>query len=145
MLVTTSKDGPSMGGEAAPSLSVSQSAPKFSEYTTPPPPGYLFDSLIGEGSFAEVFLAHSDGSSSSEVEIVCAIKAISKLACPPASIQAEVESLQRCSQHPSIESFPRVIQTDEFCYIITEYCTGGELFDVLSKRVPSLNMKQGLW
>ena len=111
-------------------LNLTRSAPQFHELSTPPPPGYIFDRLVGEGGFAEVFLAHSTGA----VEVTCAIKAISKLICPPASIEAEVESLERCSSHPSIESLFEVIHTEDYCYIVTEYCTGGELFERIVEK-----------
>jgi len=44
----------------------------------------------------------------------------------------ELKTLNDC-RHPNIMRVFQLLEDDEFFYIASEYCDGGELFDMLTK------------
>ncbi len=48
-------------------------------------------------------------------------------------VQTEIEILKIC-QHPNIIHLYEVFENEDYYYIITEYCEGGDLFSYLEKR-----------
>ena len=99
--------------------------------TWPPPlPGYKYFKKLGEGTYAVVMLAvEEDG----EDMPLVAIKAIKKSITREDLIMREVRGLARV-KHPHVESMLGSVDGEEvsapgWYFIITEYASGGELFD----------------
>jgi len=65
------------------------------------------------------------------------LKIISKLTLEkhphlPLLMMDELKTLNDC-RHPNIMRVFQLLEDDEFFYIASEYCDGGELFDMLTK------------
>lgn len=57
--------------------------------------------------------------------------------------QREISTLVKLRPHQNLVSFMGVAQNDNEFYIITEFCAGGTLFDLLhKKKTQALNWKQ---
>jgi serine/threonine protein kinase len=52
----------------------------------------------------------------------------------PINALKEVDLLRRLS-HPNIVEFIELIQSETRIYVVTEYCGGGDLRDMLNKRI----------
>lgn len=91
---------------------------------------YQLDRLLGKGSFAKVYRAHSiaDGTP-------VAIKIIDK---PKPSlcdlITREVSAMQRLKQHPNILKIHEVMATKTKIYLVMELAEGGELHSKITRR-----------
>ncbi|KAJ5349097.1 hypothetical protein MYU51_011923 [Penicillium brevicompactum] len=86
---------------------------------------------IGKGAFSEVFRAQDTQASHDEV----AIKIMRKREMNSQqniSMCKEIE-IMRQMDHPNLIQLIDTIDTDEYCYIIMELCTGGELFNQVVK------------
>ncbi|CAG7981248.1 unnamed protein product [Penicillium salamii] len=86
---------------------------------------------IGKGAFSEVFRAQDTEALRDEV----AIKIMRKRAMNSqqnASMCKEIEIMRQMS-HPNLIQLIDTIDTNEYCYIIMELCTGGELFNQVVK------------
>ena len=99
----------------------------------PPLPGYTYLKKLGQGTYAVVMLA-VENSDQNEGDLV-AVKAIRKHMTSDEHIAREVRSLSRI-RHNHVESMLGSVDGDEdaidapgWYFIITEYASGGELFD----------------
>ena len=89
---------------------------------------YDFDKELGSGAYGTVYLAHHKSSGSKR-----AIKVIRKNNVEDAdAFQHEIKILMSMD-HPNIIKLYDVYETDDFVYLITELCEGGELFFYITK------------
>lgn len=92
----------------------------------------LLSPPLGKGAFGEVRRAINR-----ETGITRAVKIIQKSGCPEAEIKRivkEVEILKKLD-HPNIIKVFEFFIDDNYLYIVTDLCTGGELFDkIISKK-----------
>ena len=90
--------------------------------------------VLGAGSFGKVFLAKSIADS----DFVVAIKAIQKKKMKEdiGQIREEISILQALD-HPNIIRYHETFENDNYMYLVMEYCPGGELFDVISRKAQS--------
>lgn len=97
--------------------------------------------MLGSGSFGKVFLAEASNDPSFKV----AIKAIpkKKLGNNLKSIKAEIQILSTLD-HPNIVKYYETYENDKFLYIVMEYCPGGDLFDLITKRSKGQLLKESL-
>jgi len=87
---------------------------------------YVIDSVLGKGAYGEVSLVHDKITKDKR-----AMKMINKKACNrdnSASILREI-SLLRSLDHPNILKIYEFYQDEQNYYLITEYCSGGELYE----------------
>ena len=96
--------------------------------TTPIEKDYKLDKEVGEGAFAKVFRATHNESRDKR-----AVKVISKNGRDIKELLEEVETLSKLA-HPNIMQIYAVYDNDDKLYIVSEYCQGGELFDMISKK-----------
>ena len=87
---------------------------------------------LGEGSYGSVFKAKYRKSQTD-----CALKIISKSSLNrhpklPKLMMNELQTLNDC-RHPNIMRIFQLLEDDEFFYIASEFCDGGELFDMLTQ------------
>ncbi|KNC53649.1 CAMK/CAMK1 protein kinase [Thecamonas trahens ATCC 50062] len=91
---------------------------------------YIFGSLLGKGSFAEVYDAtrKSDGAE-------LAIKAIDTRASnfEPEDLDIEIKVLMKVN-HPNIIKLYEVFESEDHFYMVLEKVDGGELFDHIIER-----------
>ncbi|ORX41492.1 Pkinase-domain-containing protein [Piromyces finnis] len=96
---------------------------------------YQFGPLLGKGAFGEVFKAVSLNEKSFgevvaikriNIKKISAIKMIKR-------IRNEIE-IQYHLNHPSILRLYNFSETEEYVYLIMEYCENGELYKYLQKR-----------
>ncbi|CAJ0935509.1 unnamed protein product, partial [Mesorhabditis belari] len=86
---------------------------------------------IGRGNFATVKLAKHE-----IAKTKVAVKIVDKTTIEPENlikIEREIEILKRL-EHPHIVKLYEVMRSDRFIYIVTEYCSGGEMFETLVER-----------
>ncbi len=86
---------------------------------------------IGNGTFGEVRKCKHI-----RLNVVRAVKILRKERLDNFEInwlQHEIEMLKRLD-HPNIIKLYEFYEDDERIYLVTELCTGGELFDELTKR-----------
>ncbi|CAM8932897.1 unnamed protein product [Rhodiola kirilowii] len=91
---------------------------------------YQLDRLLGKGSFAKVYRAHSvaDGTP-------VAIKIIDKPKPTVADlITREVSAMQRLKHHPNILKIHEVMATKTKIYLVMELAEGGELHSKIARR-----------
>ncbi|OCF45920.1 CAMK/CAMKL protein kinase [Kwoniella heveanensis CBS 569] len=88
--------------------------------------GYTLGRVIGEGTFGSVHLATHRLTGAR-----CAIKKIPK-SCTP-QLTREIHH-HRMLHHPSIVHLHEIIATESHIWLVTELCSGGELFDYLVER-----------
>lgn len=98
--------------------------------------------VLGAGSFGKVFLAHSVNDKDFKV----AIKVIPKkgLETNLAEIENEVDIVRKLD-HPNIIKYYEKFENQNYIYIVTESCNGGELFDqivTISQTAGSFNEKE---
>jgi len=87
---------------------------------------YVIDSVIGKGAYGEVSLIHDKITKDKR-----AMKMINKKACNrdnSESILTEI-NLLRSLDHPNILKIYEFYQDEQSYYLVTEYCSGGELYD----------------
>lgn len=87
---------------------------------------YTIDSVIGKGAYGEVSLIIDKVTKDKR-----AMKTIHKEACNrdnSANILTEI-NLLKSLDHPSILKIYEFYQDDKNYYLITEYCSGGELYE----------------
>ena len=51
----------------------------------------------------------------------------------------EIEIMKKIENHKNIVKLYQVLQTDDYLYLVTDYCEGGELFDYLDSNGNCLN------
>ena len=92
---------------------------------------FIITKSLGKGSYAEVFLASKIGSSE-----LCAAKRIDRAYAEiPHNLKRllnEVTILERI-KHPNIIKLIQAKKTKSYCYIITEYINGGDIYENLNK------------
>ncbi|WVQ96333.1 hypothetical protein IAU59_003437 [Kwoniella sp. CBS 9459] len=88
--------------------------------------GYTLGRVIGEGTFGSVHIATHRLTGAR-----CAIKKIPK-SCTP-QLTREIHH-HRMLHHPSIVHLHEIIATESHIWLVTELCSGGELFDYLVER-----------
>jgi len=97
--------------------------------------------VLGSGSFGKVFLATATNDPNFKV----AIKAIpkKKLGKNLKAIKQEINILWKLD-HPNIVKYHETYENDEFLYIVMEYCSGGDLFDLITKRSKGEPLKESV-
>ena len=89
---------------------------------------YILGKTLGKGDFSHVRLAiHKDTKQSRAVKIIQKKKVDMK------RLLAEISIVSKLS-HPSIMEVYEVFEDTKKVYIVSEYCKGGELFDIISKK-----------
>ena len=86
--------------------------------------------ILGSGSFGKVFKSFNKHNKNHEVAIKVLNKA--KLSNHLDSIKEEVAILTRLD-HPNIVKYYETYDDIKYIYLCMELCTGGELFDEISK------------
>ncbi|GMR60486.1 hypothetical protein PMAYCL1PPCAC_30681, partial [Pristionchus mayeri] len=92
---------------------------------------YLVGKAIGKGNFATVYLATHE-----VAKTKVAIKAIDAAKIEPENlvkIEREI-SIMKTLDHPHIVKMYEVLRSEQYLYIVTELCRGGELFETLVER-----------
>ena len=89
---------------------------------------YTFGKVIGTGSYGQVRLAVHK-----LTKQVRAIKIIQKAKVNINALLNEINILSKLS-HPNIMQIFEVFDDNTNVYIVSEYCKGGELFDIISKK-----------
>ncbi|CAD8180467.1 unnamed protein product [Paramecium octaurelia] len=110
--------------KVAPSIFVSQKAGDICQY-------YEIESTLGEGTFGRVSLVKQKST-----KILRAMKQIAKdriLASQREKMIQEVNILKGLD-HPNIVNIYELYQDERYYYLITEYLSGGELFDRIQQR-----------
>ena len=87
--------------------------------------------MLGAGSFGKVFLAEAINSPDFKV----AIKAVSKkkIGDDIKQLKEEIKILQTLD-HPNIVKYYETYENRDYLYIVMEYCPGGDLFDLITKK-----------
>jgi len=89
---------------------------------------YTLGKTIGEGSFGQVRLAiHKP------TKQMRAVKILKKANINMKSLVNEISILSKLS-HPSIMQIFEIFEDKINIYIVSEYCKGGELFDIISEK-----------
>lgn len=83
---------------------------------------------IGSGTFGKVFMAQHKASG-----LFRAIKLINKDRIKEYETFTTELSILKDLDHPNIVSIIETFETEALCYVVLEYCSGGELFDKLCK------------
>lgn len=87
--------------------------------------------ILGSGAFGKVFLA----TSVSDENFKVAIKVISKKKIDDDIDQLLDEiSILKKLDHPNIIKYYETYENQKYMYIVMEYCSGGELFDVIASK-----------
>ncbi|CAG9311545.1 unnamed protein product [Blepharisma stoltei] len=90
---------------------------------------YSFNKEIGSGAYGKVFVA-----TELTTGITRAVKAIQKNRVSDyTSFQNEFEILSHLD-HPNIVNIIETFETDRLCFLVLEYCSGGELFDRIATK-----------
>ena len=88
--------------------------------------------VLGSGSYGKVFRANDKKDKSMQI----AIKVINKSKLEPedlVSLQNEVKLMQQVD-HPNIVKYYETYDDSKYIYLCMELCTGGELFEKITKR-----------
>ena len=87
---------------------------------------YIESKVLGTGRFGSVREAYHKTSG-----MRCAVKSIRKdhPSIEPGAIAREITSLLEMKNHPSIAQLVDVFEDAEYVHIVTDLCTGGELYD----------------
>ena len=103
---------------------------------------YEFKGHIGSGSFSQVYLAYD-----TETELYYACKVSSRLEIDNSmkksrDFEDEIRVMQRLD-HPNICKLHDIMKDDKFYYVFMEYCSNGELFDLIlkSKKISEYDTK----
>lgn len=89
---------------------------------------YSLKGLLGYGKDGRVFLASSLDNSQQ-----VAIKVISKESSSIDQLTEEIDNLSR-ADHPNIVKYFKHFQSEEYFYVVIEYCAGGDLFQKIVDR-----------
>ena len=89
---------------------------------------YILGKNLGKGSFAQVRLAVHKATKQTR-----AIKIIKKAKVNMDNLLTEISILSKLS-HPSIMQVFEIFEDNINLYIVSEYCKGGELFDIISEK-----------
>ena len=89
---------------------------------------YILGKTLGKGAFATVRLAVHKATKQTR-----AVKIIQKKKVNMAELLAEIEIVSKLS-HPSIMQVFETFEDNINIYIVSEYCKGGELFDIISEK-----------
>ena len=100
----------------------------ISSKTIPISKEYTMGKTLGSGTFGTVRLAIHKATKQTR-----AVKVLKKSEQDMELLLREVEILSKLS-HPNIMQIYEVFQDKISFYIVSEYCKGGELFDILSKK-----------
>jgi hypothetical protein len=92
---------------------------------------FVFDKLIGTGSFASVWLAHGKRSA-----VPVAIKKISKSLLSDTTLLIREISIMRAINHPFLTQFFDAAEDSDSYYIVQEYASGRSLTDRISEQGP---------
>ncbi|XP_050433462.1 maternal embryonic leucine zipper kinase-like [Adelges cooleyi] len=102
----------------------------MSRYPTLCNNGYELGRTIGTGGFGKVKLAtHTLTGEKVAVKIMDK----TKLGKDLPRVKLEISALKTLS-HPNICKLYQVIETETHCYVVMEYCSGGELFDHIVEK-----------
>lgn len=102
----------------------------MSRYPTLRACGYELDRTIGTGGFGKVKLAtHTLTGEKVAVKIMDK----TKLGKDLPRVKLEISALKNLS-HTNICKLYQVIETETHCYVVMEYCSGGELFDHIVEK-----------
>lgn len=92
--------------------------------------GYELDRTIGTGGFGKVKLAtHAPTGAKVAVKIMDK----TRLGKDLPRVKLEISALKSLS-HPNVCKLYQVIDTETHCYVVMEYCAGGELFDHIVEK-----------
>ena len=100
----------------------------ISSKTIPISKEYTLGKTLGSGAFGTVRLAVHKATKQTR-----AVKVLKKSNQDINLLMREVEILSKLS-HPNIMQIYEVFQDQSSFYIVSEYCKGGELFDILSQK-----------
>ena len=89
---------------------------------------YTFGKTIGSGAFGQVRLAIHKATKQAR-----AVKIIQKSKVDMKVLMNEVNVLSKLS-HPNIMQIYEMFDDNSNIYIVSEYCKGGELFDIISQK-----------
>ena len=89
---------------------------------------YTFGKTVGEGAFGKVRLGVHKATKQTR-----AIKILQKSKIDMKDLLNEIEILSKLS-HPNIMQIYEIFDDNTNIYIVSEYCKGGELFDIISKK-----------
>lgn len=96
--------------------------------------------MLGEGAFGKVYIGEKDGTKER-----VAIKVLTKQTSTNSSyivnrdpyirsaLFSEIEIL-KCLKSQNVVGFLDVMESDNYYYIVQEYCSGGDLSSVIEKR-----------
>lgn len=90
--------------------------------------GYTLGRVIGEGTFGSVHIGTHRLTSTR-----CAVKRVPKSNLTTSQLTREIHH-HRTLRHPYVVQLYEVIATENTIWLVTELCTGGELFDYLVER-----------
>lgn len=90
--------------------------------------GYTLGRVIGEGTFGSVHIGTHRLTSTR-----CAVKRVPKSNLTTSQLTREIHH-HRTLRHPYVVQLYEVIATEQTIWLVTELCTGGELFDYLVER-----------
>ena len=89
------------------------------------------EEILGEGAFGKVQRCRHRASGQTR-----AVKTLNKFTMDEREktrLQYEIEILKKL-EHPNIVKLYEVFEDKDYIYIVTELCTGGELFDVILEK-----------
>jgi calcium-dependent protein kinase len=89
---------------------------------------YTFGKTIGEGAFGKVRLAVHKATKQTR-----AVKILPKSKIDMEALKNEVSILSKLT-HPNIMQIYEIFDDKTNMYIVSEYCQGGELFDIIEKK-----------
>ena len=89
---------------------------------------YILGKTLGKGDFSHVRLAIHKATKQNR-----AVKIIQKKKVDMKELLTEISIVSKLS-HPSIMEVYEVFEDTKKVYIVSEYCKGGELFDIISKK-----------
>ncbi|CAD8156273.1 unnamed protein product [Paramecium pentaurelia] len=91
---------------------------------------YQFGQKIGEGTFAQVYIGACNNE---QVAIKVLQKESLKTDRDKFRVNKEIELLNKVN-HPNIVKMKEIVEDEESIYLITEYVSGGELFDYIVEQ-----------
>ncbi|CAD8159343.1 unnamed protein product [Paramecium pentaurelia] len=91
---------------------------------------YQFGQKIGEGTFAQVYIGACNNE---QVAIKVLQKESLKTDRDKFRVNKEIELLNKVN-HPNIVKMKEIVEDEEQIYLITEYVSGGELFDYIVEQ-----------
>ena len=95
---------------------------------------YTFGKIVGEGAFGKVRLGVHKATKQTR-----AIKILQKSKIDMKDLLNEIEILSKLS-HPNIMQIYEIFDDNTNIYIVSEYCKGGELFDIIDLKPENILM-----